>query len=111
MALSTKAVADETMTGFETLVSGANGSGVPVSPVGVSSSDVVTLVDSSMFVSNAISMHALESVANKMATTIKEVNLRYTVPLARKVSDSDGFCGHGLTPDKEVAISKLCSQF
>jgi exodeoxyribonuclease-3 len=26
-------------------------------------------------------------------------------------SDSDGFCGHGLTPDKEVAINKLCSQF
>ena len=28
-----------------------------------------------------------------------------------KLPDSDGFCGHGLMPDKEVAISKLCNQF
>ena len=29
----------------------------------------------------------------------------------RKVPDSNGICGHGLTPDKEVAINKLCNQF
>ena len=29
----------------------------------------------------------------------------------QKNSDSSGICGHGLTPDSEVDINKLCSQF
>jgi hypothetical protein len=28
-----------------------------------------------------------------------------------KFPDSVGICGHGVTPDMEVAMSKLCSQF
>ena len=34
-----------------------------------------------------------------------------TKSLEQKLSDSAGICGHGVQPDMEVEMSKLCSQF
>ena len=43
---------------------------------------------------------------------ILEVAILDVIPNQEKdFADSNGICGHGLTPDKEVAINKLCNQF
>jgi len=53
-----------------------------------------------------------KEIAQGLGIAVTTVKWNMTNILGKfEVPDSDGICGHGLMPDREVAISKLCNQF